>query len=151
VPQVHHKLQCPNPKIVSKYKESLKQQVAHHTTPERIDALMAIPIGSWTRKHTAPAKKIDATLGDSQELSESKCNKGKSRVLDWSAELYHAGAAGKIISYWELRLAKLKGRRKSSKTISLRRIDTDIPIHSPLNADKVRGKILSSTNFLSEV
>jgi hypothetical protein len=66
MPQVHRKLQCRNPKIVSKYKESLKQQLTHHTILEIIDDLMAVPMGSWTKKHTAAAKKIDSTLGDSQ-------------------------------------------------------------------------------------
>jgi hypothetical protein len=69
VPQVHHKLQYRNPTIVSKYKECLKKQLAHHTIPECIDALMAVPIGSWTKNHTAAANKIDSTLGDSQEFS----------------------------------------------------------------------------------
>jgi hypothetical protein len=43
------KLQCQNPKIVSKFRESINKQLAHPTIPERIDALMAVPIGSWTK------------------------------------------------------------------------------------------------------
>jgi hypothetical protein len=66
VPQVHRKLQCQNPRIVYKYKESLKKQLAHHSILECIDAFIEIPIGSWTSKHNASAKKIDSTLGNSQ-------------------------------------------------------------------------------------
>jgi hypothetical protein len=139
VPQVRRKLQFRNPKIVLKYKECLKKQSAHHTIPEHIDALMAVPMGSWTKKHTAAANKIDSTLGDSHKLAEQKYNKGKSRILDWSAEL---SQTGKIVSYWELRLAKLKVRRTSSNTLALRRRDVGIPIHPSLNADEVRAAIL---------
>jgi hypothetical protein len=92
VPQVHRKIQCLNPKI----QRVSKNQLAHHTIPKYIDDLMAVPIDSWTNKHTSAVKKIDSALGDSQEFSERKCNKGKSRILDWSAELSHAS---KVISY----------------------------------------------------
>jgi hypothetical protein len=149
MPQVHRGLQFQNPRIVSKYNGSQKEQLAHHTIPESIDALMAVPIFSWTKKHTAAASNnIDSTLGDSQEISERKRNKRKSRILDWSTELSHAG---NIVSYWELRLAKLKGRRTSSKTRALRRRDTGIPIHTPLNDDEVRNEISSSRKFLRDV
>jgi hypothetical protein len=96
VPQVHRKLQCRNPTIVSRYKECLKKKLAHHTILERTDALMAVIIGSWTKNHTTAANTIASNIGDSQEFLESKCKKGKSRILDWSSELSHAG---KIVSY----------------------------------------------------
>jgi hypothetical protein len=148
VPRVHCKLQSLNPTIVSKYKECLKKQLAHHTIPERIDALMAVPMGSWTKKHTAAANKIDSTFGDSQEFAERKCNKEKNRIIDWSAEV---SQADRIVSYWELLLPKLKGRRTSSKTLALRRRDAGTPLHPSLNADRARTKISSSRKYLSEV
>jgi hypothetical protein len=109
---------------------------------------MAVPVDSWTKNHTAALNKLDVTLGDSQEFAEKKCNKGKSRILDWSEELSHAG---KIVSYWELLLAKLKGRRTSSKTLVLRRRDAGLPIHPALTINEVRDEIASARQYLSEV
>jgi hypothetical protein len=97
VSQIHRKLQCRHPKILSKYKECLKKKLAHQTITERVDAFLAVPIGSWTKNHTTALNKLDVTLGDSQEFAERKCNKGKRCMLDWSEELSHAG---KIVSYW---------------------------------------------------
>jgi hypothetical protein len=75
VPQVHRKIQCRNPAIVSKYKECLKKKLAHHTIPECIDSLMAVPTGSSTKKHTAAEKKmiqLSATHKNSQRGSATR-------------------------------------------------------------------------------
>jgi hypothetical protein len=115
------------------------------------NALMLLWQYQWAagpKTHTAAANKIDSTFGDSQEFTERKCNKGKNRIIDWSAEV---SQADKIVSYWELRLEKLKGRRTSSKTLALRRREACTPIHPSLNANKARAEISSSRKYLSEV
>jgi hypothetical protein len=92
--------------------------------------------------------RLDIPCGDSQDFSKKKYSKGKIRILDCSAIL---SRAGKIVSYWKLQLAKLKGRRMSSNILALRKRDAGIPTHPPLDVDGVRDEISSSRKYLSEV
>ncbi len=119
-------LQLSDPRKVSKYKNTLHDQLEYHKIVNKYrDPHYLAELGEWKGEYEVDYEKVNKLNTEGMRFAEKTSSTKHSNRYDWSPPLIQAVQA---VRYWQLLLKRSKGKLVAQSTIDLTRAAADLPL-----------------------
>jgi hypothetical protein len=118
-------LQLKDPRIVSKYREILHEQLTYHKIYEKLEFLMQHALdGTWSVELTEEYQRVDRLYTESMLHAERIAGRKYSTKFDWSPELLQAVQA---FRFWKMKLKLHRGLQVSPTVLEKYHTEAVLP------------------------